>query len=190
MPGDKDVAADGMIEVLEEDVPVEFFNVKFWLIVYLLLTFVLGLERIVHPMLDKGPVPQAAWVVLGVWVGHEILVFACLQLWTKARLSGFYLVALIAHVAFVGNSAALVYAIAKRNTPLIVVAAVVLGFIFICLLINLWSRELVGFFRRLNGKCPLCRAATLRDPKKNRRWTCPSCRKTVLWRLSGDKVED
>jgi ribosomal protein L37AE/L43A len=165
---------------MEERVPTKFFKVRFWIVLYIVVAVVyVGSHS--QALLEPAQVPPELWVIYGVFAVEIILWIIALQLWAKAKLAGFWLVAVLAHMGFLSRSLMLFTGIMAGDTQAIAINAIWVIAIFFCLLVNIWSSALLGFFKRLKGVCPACRKAPLGEPRKKKSWTCKACGVRVLW---------
>lgn len=172
----------------EERVPTEFFNVRFWIVLYIVAA-VVYVGSHAQPFLEPEKVPLELWVVSGIFAVEIVLWIIALQLWAKAKLAGFWLVAVFAHMGFLGRSFMLITGIMAGDARAIGINAIWVIAIFFCLLINIWSSALRSFFKRLNGVCPACRKAPLGELRKNKTWTCMACGEQLLWLVPDSHAE-
>ncbi len=82
----------------EEIVPHEFFNIKFWTVLLLIINgfLLLGsILRTIHEMSIWG------WIVTIILVGEYALWIVGFRLWSSVKVSGFWLIFVLTHLLFV-----------------------------------------------------------------------------------------
>ena len=175
-----DEAANEQPNVKEEatpfGVPNGFFNMNLVLKLYLALLVLIGINTYGQFFYGEQSVPTESWIYLGLYVAEIVLWAIGLQLWARVWVVGYWWIFSLAHLGFLG---AVIGAITDPEGRVINGGKSLLILIF--LLTNVWSREVFSFFKKSNGKCPLCQGTSCGEPKKNKRWTCSACHSTLIW---------
>lgn len=209
----------------QEMVPFEFFNMKFWLVLFLIINAFLLLPAIFNTI---GK-PSILSVIMAILIiGEFVFWIVGLRLWFYAKVLGFWLIFALIHLLFVTQVFMLAKSINQRRSidkpppqatfsdarlsesfkqavqvalsmdrerreaakkmeanTTIGLRAIALFLILYCFFLNIWSRRLLAFFKKINGVCPLCHRGSLVKKgqiRKNRSWKCNACSQDVLWK--------
>jgi hypothetical protein len=160
------------------DVPNGFFNMKLVLMLVLAWLVLKGIEIYGQFFYGGKDIPTKAWIFLGIYFAEILIWFVGLQLWARVKLVGYWWIAIFAHLGFILS---IIEAIGASNTQARVINVVKAVLILVFMLTNIWSREVMKFFKKSNGKCPLCLGSPCVEPKKNKKWTCPAYNRTLIW---------
>jgi len=165
-------------EAVSFNVPIGFFNMKLIIIIYLAWLVWILINTYGQHFYGEKNIPSNAWILLGICI-VEILIWGIgLQLWARVWLVGYWWVTILAHLGFILS---IIGAIGATNTQERVINIGKVLLIVIFMLTNVWSRNVLMFFKKSNGKCPFCHSSSCGEPKKNKTWTCPSCSRTLIW---------
>ncbi|MHC4571099.1 MAG: hypothetical protein ACYS0C_03340 [Planctomycetota bacterium] len=168
----------GKEQDLPVNVPLGFFNMKLVIMIILALMVWIGIDSYGQFFYGEKNIPSEAWILLGILVVEIVLWTIGLQLWARVWLVGYWWVAVLAHLEFILS---IIAAIGALNTQGRVFNGGKAALIFLFILTNIWSLKVLKFFKKSNGKCPLCLGSSCGEPKKNKKWTCPACKRTLIW---------
>jgi hypothetical protein len=161
-------------------VPIGFFNMR--LVIALLLLYWLQSVFGIPTWIGLGGGGQwthpISWTTFCLHVPGMMVWFVGLLLWTRVWVVGYWWVAVAAHLQF---AIAIIATISGQSIDVQIVSGFLAAIVFVFMLTNIWSGELLKFFRTLNGRCPLCHGSPCGAPKERKAWTCPACQSTLTW---------
>jgi hypothetical protein len=170
----------------EENVPYEFFNMVLYQQIGLGFAWITSGALLVSiPWLFFGEHVSrgdllVAIAVSSFWILLTLGLHRLLYLWRTARRSGYWMVAVINHLIVLGL---VLNGVAKRD----VISLGFAIFLSFLILLNIWSKDMLTFVKRFNGRCPHCRQDWLKPIRKKQNWECRHCGQVILWRLADRK---
>jgi hypothetical protein len=169
-----------------EIVPDGYEGVRFWVMLLMVWPSVccaIGGGILIGGLVqgEKGLAPAGVFL-LAVGLIQIVPFAVALHYWSKVRLAGYWMMVVLVCLGllaagvgiWLGTRPGWEYTGGPSGCTFVLV--------LFGLVINVWSKETYRFFRRIDGRCPVCRTGVLRKVKHGLDWACPNCRRTVLWR--------
>jgi hypothetical protein len=114
-------------------------------------------------------------------VAQVALWILALYAWTRLKTFGFWFVAGYAHLALGAQIVRFVMAAYGQRSLEDLPLALWPFLLLFAVVTATWSRDLLAFFHRFDGHCPLCKSGSLSEPHLGCNWRCPSCGRTIAW---------
>jgi len=172
-------------DLTRQSVPKEFCRVRSWLALYIVFWTLWG--GVWFWRSSPGVTYNAGWISFFLAAQVALWVLA-LFAWTRVKIFGFWFVAGYAHLALGAHLVRFVLAVHGQRSLQSVPLALWPLLLLFAIVTATWSRDLLVFFQRYDGHCPLCKSGSVREPQLGRNWRCPHCERTLVWMPASESI--
>jgi hypothetical protein len=113
--------------------------------------------------------------------GQVVLWIVGTWAWLRVKRVGFWFVAVLVHLGLLAQFVWLVGALYTNLPHALGYGGLWSLLLLFVLALQLWPPGVAAFFRKVDGRCPLCRAAAVGEPTRTTAWKCPHCGRQVRW---------